>query len=334
MNTKQEIIDAIEGRFDGELPPPVLLTQTGTREQMAHCGAYWPDAHRDIGKMVTLALQPSERFGFATARVPFDVSAEAEAIGCSVTTGTDISQPAVEDSPWREYMTVPQVSGLPTVDDFLSSDRIRTVIRSAKRITDGRKDLFVTSMCISSSGVVGHMMGMENMIMCSVADVDAVVELVDHITQYSVAYADALSKVSDNVMVITSALSGIMTPEFVRETLKRDKVIVDAIGDSYSMIHNCGNTFEYIDDLAAMRPDILSLETSSDPEAYLRRIGKRCVTLGCISPVRVLLPGTPEDVRREALRSAELGFGLVGPECGVPPLTPDANLMALADYRS
>ena len=333
MNTKQEIIDAIEGTFDGELPPPVLFTQTGTLDQMKHCGVFWPDAHRDAKLMVKLALQPSERFGFATARVPFDVSAEAEAIGCFVNTGTDINQPAVTGSPWREYMTVPPVSELPSVDDFLSGQRIRTIIDSAKRLCD-KGDLFVTSMCVSSSSIAMHMMGMENMIMCTVADLDAVTGLVDFVTPYSVAYAEELSKASDNVMVITSALAGIMTPEFVEETLKRDGMIVDAIKDSFSTVHNCGDTFEYVDDLVSMDPDILSLETSSKPETYMRKVGKRCRMLGCINPITVLLPGSPESVKQEALRSAELGFSLVGPECGVPPLTPDANLMALAGYRS
>ena len=333
MNTKQEIIDAIEGTFIGELPPPVLFTQTGTLDQMKHCGVFWPDAHRDAKLMVKLALQPSERFGFATARVPFDVSAEAEAIGCFVNTGTDINQPAVTGSPWREYMTVPPVSELPSVDDFLSGQRIRTIIDSAKRLCD-KGDLFVTSMCVSSSSIAMHMMGMENMIMCTVADLDAVTGLVDFVTPYSVAYAEELSKASDNVMVITSALAGIMTPEFVEETLKRDGMIVDAIKDSFSTVHNCGNTFEYVDDLVSMDPDILSLETSSKPETYMRKVGKRCRMLGCINPITVLLPGSPESVKQEALRSAELGFSLVGPECGVPPLTPDANLMALAGYRS
>ena len=111
-------------------------------------------------------------------------------------------------------------------------------------------------------------------------------------------------------------------------------MIVGAIKDCYSTVHNCGDTFEYVDDLVTMNPDVLSLETSSKPEVYLRKVGKRCRTLGCVNPITVLLPGSPESVKQEALRSAELGFSLVGPECGVPPLTPDANLMAIADYRS
>ena len=333
MNTKDEIIDAIEGRFKGELPPPVLLTQTGTRGQMQHCGASWPDAHRDIDKMVRLALQPSEMFGFATARVPYDVSAEAEAIGCFVNAGTDKNQPTVTGSPWRDSMSFPSDSELPSVDEFLSHDRIRTVIGSADRIHSEREDLFVTSMCFSSAGIAAHMMGMENLIMSTMMDSEGAIGLVDRIVPYSIAYAKELSKVSDNVTVIASVLPGIMTPEFNRQTAKRDAKIVSAIKDSYSMVHNCGNTFESIEDLVAMSPDVLSLETSSRPEDYLRIVGKRCKMLGCISPVNVLLPGSPDAVRNEALRSAELRFDLVGPECGVPPLTPNENLKALANYR-
>lgn len=333
MNTKDEIVDAIEGQYRGDLPPPVLFTQTGTLGQMQHCGASWPDAHRDKDKMVRLALQPSEMFGFATARVPYDVSAEAEAIGCFVSSGTDISQPTVTGSPWRDSMTFPSLSDLPSIDEFLSHDRIRTVIESAETISSKREDLFVTSMCITSAGIASHIMGMENMIMLTMTDPDSSIKLVDDLVPFSTAYANELSKVSDNVMVIASVLTGIMTPEFNGLTAKRDAKIVSAIKDSYSMVHNCGNTFDNIEDLAAMRPDIMSLETSSRPQDYLRVIGKRCRMLGCINPVHVLLPGTPESVRAEALRSAELGFDLVGPECGVPPLTPDENLKALADYR-
>ena len=188
-------------------------------------------------------------------------------------------------------------------------------------------------MCTSSSAMPMHMLGMEGLIMSTITDPDAVAELIDHVTPFSIAYASELSKVSDNVMIITGALSGIFTPEFVRYTIKRDEKVIRAMKNSFSTIHNCGDTYDYVDDLVAMRPDVISLETSSRPDAFLRKIGMRCKTLGCISPVNVLLPGSPEEVRAEALRSAKLGFDLVGPECGVPPITPDANLKALADYR-
>ena len=81
-------------------------------------------------------------------------------------------------------------------------------------------------------------------------------------------------------------------------------------------------------------PDILSLETSANPEPYLRAVNGRCRMIGCVNPIRTLLQSPPEMVREQARQSAELGFDLVGPECGVPPLTSNTNLRALAEYRS
>ena len=333
MNTKDEILDAIERRHSGPLPPPVLLTQTGTVGLMEGCGTFWPEAHYDTAKMVRLALQPSERFGFATARVPFDLTAEAEALGCTVSEGTRDSQPMVTGSPWRDLGTIPPLPDLISPGEMLSSHRIRTVLEAAERIHDVRGDLFLTTMCLSPEGIASHMLGMETMIMGTMMDPDGVKGWVEAVSGHSRAYASALSEVSDNVVMISSIQSDLLMPETNAMIADIARGTISSIGQSYSTVHNCGNTLRSVDDIVGMRPDIVSLETSSDPEAYLRAIGGRCVTLGCINPVRTLLQGSADDVRGCALESAELGFDLVGPECGVPPLTPDANLRALAVYR-
>ena len=83
MTSKQEIIDAMNREHEGT-PPPALFSQTATFGQMDACGARWPEANFDAEKMMVLALQPSEMFGFATARIPFDITAEAERLGCDV----------------------------------------------------------------------------------------------------------------------------------------------------------------------------------------------------------------------------------------------------------
>ncbi|NCA74239.1 MAG: methylcobamide--CoM methyltransferase, partial [Gammaproteobacteria bacterium] len=70
MNTKEEIIKALEGTCDGYAPPAVF-TQTATVSQMGACGCTFPYANTDPLKMSTLALQMSKQFGFAMARVPY-----------------------------------------------------------------------------------------------------------------------------------------------------------------------------------------------------------------------------------------------------------------------
>ncbi len=333
MNTKDEIIDAIEGRYRGQLPPPAILTQTGTVEQMEACGAYWPEAHYDADKMVHLALQPSDLFGFATARVPFDITEEAEALGCEIFQGKNDSQPMVSASPWRDLGYVPEPPDLISPSEMMESPRIRTVLEAAERIHDVRQDLFLTANCISPTGIVSHLVGMESLIMGTMMDPDNVYRWVEKLVPYCITYSAALSEVADNVCVISSQQADLLPPETNNRAAAIEKDILSSVHCSFRMIHNCGSTLPLVENLVAMRPDILSLEYSPNPTAYLKSICGRCRTIGCIDPVKVLLQTTPETVRAKALESAELGFDLVGPECGVPPLTPNANMMALARYR-
>ena len=57
------------------------------------------------------------------------------------------------------------------------------------------------------------------------------------------------------------------------------------------------------------------------------------IKLGGVEPVATLLMKGPNDVLAQARQAAERGFDIVTPECGVPPQTPNENLMALAHYR-
>lgn len=334
MNTKAEILDVLDGHYKGQLPPPVILTQTGTVGMMDACGAHWPEANFDTDKMVRLSLQPHELFGLATARVPYDVVLQAEAVGCSIEPGTVNRQPSVSGSPWRtDDMGMPPFpEDLVSPDEMLAHPHIRTVIDAAERL-HSRDDLFVTSMCIAGGGMVMHMLGMENMLMSMMFNESDVMHWIRRMSGYSAAYARELSKVSDNVCVITDVMSNIMSPQTASRMAAEDRAVVQAIKDSYSMVHNCGDTLANVEDIVSMGSDILSLEMSPKPVEYMMRIRRRCKILGAINPVLTMLEAGPDDVLREARASARMGVDLVGPECGLPPMTPNENVAALARYR-
>ncbi|MBO7410274.1 MAG: hypothetical protein J6T68_05065 [Candidatus Methanomethylophilaceae archaeon] len=334
MNTKDEILDVMDGHFKGPLPPPVILTQTGTVEMMDACGVYWPEANYDAEKMAKLSLQPHELFGLATARVPYDVVAQAESIGCSIFRGGQDSQPSVCGSPWRGsgIGLPPFPDDLPSAREALEHPSLRTIIDAADRL-HSRGDLFVTSMCIAGGGLVMHMLGLENMIMSMMMDQDGVLKWVHKMAGYSATYARELSSVSDNVCVITDVMSDVMSPEIATKMSYEDKIIIHSIEGAFSMIHNCGNTLHNVDDIISMGSDIVSLEMSPKPKEYMAKIDGRCKVLGCINPVEIMLDSDADTVRQKALFSAELGVDFVGPECGLPPLTPNENVAALANYR-
>ena len=59
-------------------------------------------------------------------------------------------------------------------------------------------------------------------------------------------------------------------------------------------------------------------------------LGERVAAIGNVSPVRALLNGTPEEVRRQAATCFADGIDLLSSGCAVPPLTRLENLRALA----
>lgn len=334
MNTKDEIVDAMDGKKQ-ELPPPAIFTQTGTVQQMEACGCFWPEANFDTDKMVALALQPSELFGFAIARVPFTIDVEAHALGCTIDRGTRSTQPSVTGSPYRtggDLAPVPE--DLPSVDEFMKDGWMASVISAAETLSK-REDLFVTASMMGPLSVANFLGGFEEMIMGMIMDPDLVEGWVGRLVPYQKAYASRLTEVCDNVMIIEEADSGIIPPEMFRRIVVPNlpPVIKDAGRESYCTIHSCGDTFEIAEELSSLGEDCLSPESSRDRDRYVSKVGGRCRLLGAIDPVKTLLQGSQSDMMEAIRASVAAGFDLIGPECGVPPATGNANLDLLSHYR-
>lgn len=333
MNTKQELIDAINRENKGQAPP-AIFTQTATVSQMDACGSCWPEAHFDAKKMADLALQPSAMFGFATARLPYDLTIVEERLGCTIDKGTKDRQPSIIGSPWRDSGDMSEIPDFMPFDEFTSGGRISVILEAAADIGKNRPDLFLTTGLTGPVGVVSSMVGMENFLMSTLMDLDCAEKWLDKITPYLCEYARLLSEASDNVMVIEDAEEDILAPEQVDQFVTpRVPKIMKSIGSSYSTLHTCGSTGSILEVIAGLGEDILSVETRYDPQGVLERVGGKVVLAGGVNPVDELFMGKPETIVGSAKAYSDMGYDVIAPECGVPPTTPDANLAALSHYR-
>ncbi|MBR6037339.1 MAG: hypothetical protein IKP53_01050 [Candidatus Methanomethylophilaceae archaeon] len=334
MNSKDEIVKVFDDK-GGDAHPPAIFTQTGTVGQMDACGTEWPDANFDTEKMARLALQTNKMFGFATVRVPFCITVDADAFGCKINPGNKSSQPSVAGSRFRGDGDITDVPGdLASPAEFLESRRVKTVLDAAG-ILAKEEDLFLVAGMNGPMACINNLLGMENVLMTLMMEPDRVDAWLKAVTPHLVGYAGALSEATDCVMVIEEASSELTPPEYFDSVFEPylPQVIKGAQKGSFCTTHSCGGTMEVADRLASLGQDGISLEVSSDPQAYLDLIGGKTLSLGAINPIETLLSKGPSDVVAEAKRSAELGFDFVTPECGVPPLTPNENLQALARYR-
>lgn len=331
MNSKQEIVDAMNGENKGQAPP-ALFSQTGTVEQMQSCGVCWPDANYSEDAMIKLALQPSELFGFATVRIPFDLTSEAERLGCEVNPGDGKSQPAVTGSPWWNE-SIEEPPELIPPEDFLAEGRCAMYVRVAERISKEHPELFLTSSMVDPIELAGHMVGFENFVMGTLMSPDVAFKWVEKMTPYQSVYAEALSAVSDNVFVITEAAEDVMDPDTFSALIPYEKTTFDSIKDSFSVAHVCGMTDTVVECLPDLGPTAISVESHGDPKSVYDRVGNRTILVGGISPIDTMMQGTPEDIKRAALEADGAGYSVIMCECGVPPQSPNANLEALAKYR-
>ncbi|MBO4798708.1 MAG: hypothetical protein J5494_08085 [Candidatus Methanomethylophilaceae archaeon] len=332
MNTKDEIVRIFDDK-GGDTHPPAIFTQTGTLGQMEACGAFWPEANYDASKMAELALQTNKMFGFATVRVPYCITVDANAFGCDIDKGTRTSQPSVKGYKYCSDGIIGSPADLISPDEFMENSQVRTVLEAAGKLS-GNEDLFVVSGMNDPVACIDNLLGMENVMMALLEDPGIVTPWLDAVLPHLRTYCSALSEASDDVMIIAEASSDLFPADYFdtifEPYLPRQ---IKSAKSSFCTLHTCGGTMDVAGRLASLGMDGISLEASWDPPGYMDAVGGKTLMLGCINPVDVLLQKDPETVKAKAKESAKYGFDIITPECGVPPLTPDENLRALAEYR-
>lgn len=331
MNTRDEIIDALSGKR-GDVAPPAIFTQTGTVPQMEACGSFFDTACFDLDSMVNLSLQPNRMFGFATAKVPFCITIESERLGAELSMGENSAQPAVTSSPFFSD-EVPDFPGIMSPEEFVSGGRCKVVCDASARIRKENENIFTIAGCADPFSVSYLLTGVDNFLMGLLMGPEKCKSWVYGLEPLMTEYAKVLSENADDVQIIAEASSEIMPPEYFDEFVGVPvRKMISAV-KGFSTIHSCGETAEVRDQLALLGEDGLSLQIDdSAEEVYEALSGKVCL-MGGIPAVDMMLRGTPADIVASARRCSDIGFGLITPECGVPPFTPNENLEALAHYR-
>ena len=332
MNTRDEIIDALKGDR-GDMAPPAIFTQTGTVAQMDNCGCSWPEANFDAAQMAELSIQPSRMFGFATAKVPFCITVESSRFGADLNPGEKNAQPSVAGSPFFSDVEIPDVPEFMSPDEYVSGGRCAMVIEAAAKVRKEHPELFTIAGCIDPFSVSYLLTGVDNFLMGLLMDPDRCDAWVSAITPHLTEYVKVLSENADDVQIIAEASSEIMPPECFEQFVAVPVRKMVSAAKGFTTIHACGETSDVLEDLAGLGEDGLSVESINGAEEIYERVSGKVRLIGGIPPVSMLLQGKPDAIVANAKRYSDLGYALITPECGVPPMTPNANLEALAHYR-
>lgn len=325
MTPKERFLAALS-RKQLDRPAVGCVTQSVTVDQMEAMKTYWPDAHSDPQKMAQLGIAGAKVFGFENARIPFCLTVEAEQFGAAVDLGKVDRTPMVKKHAFESDAT-------PEVPKDIIKGRVKTVIEATKILKEQYGNEY--PIVVGTTGpvtIAGHLVGTEGLLLMMITEPDTVHRFCKVAAEMEKKYLSELVKAGADVIAMsdpsasTDMLSGDMFDEFALPYIKQCWAGAEG---AKKILHICGDTTILLDHMIATGADALSIEEKVDPAEAVKLVNGRAALVGNIGVVRPLLQGTPEDVRKDALRVRESGFNVVAPGCGLAARVPADNLKAL-----
>jgi len=331
LTPRDEVLSALRGEWTGK-PPASSVTQVGIVQAMEKVGAAWPQAHSDPEKMVTVGTALYKLAGLKTARIPFCLTVEAEAMGAKVEIGTMDKQPSVRGTP---YTSADQIF---VQSDLLEKGRIPSVLVGTTLMKKMAPDLPTIVGTTGPFTIGGHLIGVEKFLLWTIRQRESVVKVYDVATKAAIEYTKAIIDAGADVVSVLEpdASPDLLSPKdyvaIVKPKLIELGNVISKKG-AIGVLHICGTAMKILKDMSESGFTALSIEEKVDLVKAREVVGAKPL-VGNVSAARTLFSGTPDAVREEAKRAIAAGINVLGPGCGIAPRTPLDNVKALVNAAS
>jgi methyltransferase, mtaA/cmuA family len=314
-------------------PPVCGMTTTATVELMDHVGAAWPDAHTDARKMAKIALGVYDYLGLESVRVPYCLTYEAEALGCTIDLGKKNSTPMVKNSPFKGELD-PNFE-LMGPEEMMKLARNKAVADAAEIIIKERTVDLPTLLGVTGPfTIAGHLAGTESLILWTLTDPDVVSKYTEFTGDYVKMWLEFVETLGiDSIQMSEPTASYDMISEdmfdiYVLPNLQR---VYKPLKETMKVLHICGDTVPILSHMAASGADALSIEEKANPYDAVKAVGDKVALVGNVGVVRDLLQGTPETVIKSAQTSIDAGFNIISAGCGMSALIKKENIWAMVN---
>ncbi|MCX7681126.1 MAG: uroporphyrinogen decarboxylase family protein [Anaerolineae bacterium] len=161
-----------------------------------------------------------------------------------------------------------------------------------------------------------------------------VLELLEFCVEQEIAFARAQVAAGADIIGLGDSICSQISPRMYRQFgLPYEQRIFAAVREmgAVGRLHICGNTSSIMADMARSGAQIVDLDWMVDWGQAVKTLATHEVAAcGNFDPVKVMLQGTPEEVRQAVLTCVSAGdarsFIMAG--CEIPDGTPAANLLA------
>lgn len=314
-------------------PPVCGMTTTATTELMEYTNSYWPEAHKSARLMANIALGAYDFLGLESIRVPYCLSYEAEALGCTVDLGKVNSTPMVKSSPYKGNND-PKWE-LPDPKDLLKLGRNAQVAEAAELILKEKKyDLPTLCGVTGPFTIAGHLAGTENLILWTITEPDVAKMFAKHAADYERMWLEFVETIGvDSIQMSEPTASwDMISPDMFDEFAAPNlRYVYEPLKNTMSILHICGNMLPMLPNMLSAGSTGCSLEEKTDSFEAVKIANKKAALIGNVGVVKPLLMGTPDECRAAALHSADAGFNIISAGCGMSAMIKKENVWAMVD---
>ncbi len=314
-------------------PPVCGMTTTATVELMEHTNSYWPEAHKSARLMANIALGAYEFLGLESIRVPYCLSYEAEALGCTVDLGKVNSTPMVKSSPFKGNPD-PDFE-LPDPKDLLKLGRNKQVAESAELILKEKKEDLPTLLGVTGPfTIAGHLAGTENLILWTITEPDVAHKYAKFAADYErmwLEYVETIGVDSIQMSEPTASYDMISPDMFDDFAAPNLRYVYEPLKNTMQILHICGNMLPMLPNMLKAGSTGCSLEEKTDSFEAVNIANKKAALIGNVGVVKPLLMGTPDECAAAAIHSADAGFNIISAGCGMSALIKKENVWAMVN---
>ena len=321
MTPREIFLNALERK---PTPRPAVGSATSvvTVDLMDEAGASFPDAHLDADTMATLAAAAHTVLGHDNVMPLFSVWHESSAMGCEVDWGERGRMP---DGRGRLYELSDEIT-IP--DDLLARPGCRVPLDAIRRLRERLGgDVAIVGKVFGPWTLGYHMFGVQEFLMATLIEPDAVRRRMDELAEVTVRFALAqIDAGADALCLADHCTRDLCSPEAYRDFVMPHHVRFAGEIPCSLILHICGDTSDRLPYIRETGLECFHFD-SKVPTATARELAGDCIALmGGTSNFDIVKGGTPETIRADVAEKLEHRIEIIGPECAVPLDAPWANM--------
>lgn len=329
MKPKERVMAVFAGK-ETDRAAVINPTSIITLDSMASIGVKFPDVHLDGEKMAAAAATGHDLCGFDSVMPKFSVVQSAAALGAEVDWGSGDAMPIIRKHP----ITDPEQFRIP--EDFLDRQPVKAVLDALKILKKKYGDeVAIIGKVFGPWTTAYNMCGTEQFLMETALDPERAVEFLEVFKPVAIKFAEAQYEAGADIIMWADHVSGdLCGPYAYRDLLLpiHQKINKDLFHKSGpTILHACGKTIDRMKYFAESGFDAFHFDTRNNVYEALKEVDGKILLTGGVNNPKVLLKGTPEDVKAQVWEHLDAGIRLISPECAIPARTPNRNLIAIVD---